>query len=504
MSGARRATRGSVRASLRTRIGGRRPPAPLVVLLLVVAVGGLAWAIVTPPLEGPDEDSHFAYVQRLVESRELPQKVTPGAPGYSSEIYSAQDWGLFLQLPLNPSVRPSFTESERKAYADAIAAKENPRSDAGGFQAAANNPPLYYLYEAVPYALGYPGDMFTRLQLMRLAGIPLLLIIVTMTWLLCAELLPRPVWARALAAGVVAVHPVLTFMGGVVNPDIGLAAIWSTFLFVAARMVKRGPTLRRALALGALCAASALLQPRGATLGLPGAVTLVLALLRHRPPRAVALRTAAATLGLPLAGILLYIFVVIVYGGSATSGQLSGTVAAGFNPGQFISYVWQFYFPKLEFMQPMLGPPRGFRYVYVESFFGVFGSLDVFFPLWVYDNLHRLALYGLVALIVCCIMRGEELRRRWAEGVALAVTAATLIATMHYGAYRGLLGNGAVDPILVGRYLLPLLPLFGLAVAFVCTTLPGRWGRHLGTSLLTVGILLEVWGLGLGVQRWYA
>ena len=38
------------------------------------------------------------------------------------------------------------------------------------------NGPVYYLYEAIPYAAFSSGDMFTRAFVMRLANLPFVLV----------------------------------------------------------------------------------------------------------------------------------------------------------------------------------------------------------------------------------------------------------------------------------------------------------------------------------------
>ena len=500
--------RGSLRTRLRDRAARtRRPPSALVVLLIIATVGHVAWSMAVAPLQGPDEDAHLGYVQRLVDDRELPQKVTPGAQAFSSEMGAAMFWGGFYQVVLNPSTKPNTTDAEQREFAAAARRLgAEGRRDAKGLQAAANNPPLYYLWSAVPYAVGSAtgGDFFTRLQLARLAGLPLLLVVVAAAWLLCAELLPRPYWARVLATGVVSLHPLLSFMSGVVNPDVAIAAAWSAFFVVAVRLVTRGPTLRRALLLGVICAAAALIQPRGATIGLPAAIALWLAFRRHGTPGRDVLLRGGASLGIAFAGLVVYYLIVVVYGGEATRGQLAGTVAGGFNLREFVAYLWQFYFMKLRFMEPMLGPPRGFQYVYVESFFGVFGSLDVYLPTWVYDRLYKAAIVGVFLLVFCLLLRSDALRRRWREAVVLVAGAATMLLTLHYAAYRALLGNGATDPILVGRYLLPMIVIFGLALAFVVSSLPRRWGPWVGGAVLVAAVMLQLSGLALTVVRYHA
>jgi hypothetical protein len=43
----------------------RAVPAPLAAILVVVVLTGLMWALLVPPWQAPDEDSHFAYAQSL-------------------------------------------------------------------------------------------------------------------------------------------------------------------------------------------------------------------------------------------------------------------------------------------------------------------------------------------------------------------------------------------------------------------------------------------------------
>jgi hypothetical protein len=276
----------------------RRVPAELAVLLAVAAVLAVTWTLVTPVLTGPDEDQHITYVQRLVEDRELPQRSTPGAQLFSTELELARRFGRTYPVPLNPGAIPGGSEAEERGFAETERTlPDGARGDGTGPLPAYQNPPLYYLYLSAAYAVGYPADFFTRVHLMRLANVPFVLVVVAAAWLLAAELLPRVRWARVLAAALVAVHPQLGFMAGVVNPDIALAAVWSAFLVAAVRLVRRGPTPRRALGLGALCAASALVHPRGLGVVVPAAVAVALALWRFRPARGTAVRVAAGVLG---------------------------------------------------------------------------------------------------------------------------------------------------------------------------------------------------------------
>jgi hypothetical protein len=79
---------------------------------------------------------------------------------------------------------------------------------------------------------------------------------------------------------------------------------------------------------------------------------------------------------------------------------------------------------------------------------------------------------------------------------------ATLILSLHFAAYRNLQIDPS-NPIIVGRYLFPLLPLFGVAVAVVVRALPQRACVAAGTALLFAGALLGISGLGMTAVRFY-
>lgn len=483
---------------------GRRLPRGLGPLLVAAALGGIAWAWLTPPLQGPDEDSHVAYVQRLVETRELPQDVEQGRFGLSTELLIAQRWAGLLGPPSRPLQKPNFSAAERAAWeADARRLPGSTKADGRGYTIATANPPLHYVWVAVPYAVTREASLWTRLQVMRLWQVLLVLAVVGLTWLLVAELLPDPYWARVLGAGVVAAHPLLTFMAGVVNPDVSLAVVWSAFMLCAVRFA-RGPTVRGALVLGGLAAASALVHPRGIGIGLAVVLCVAVAALRHRLGLRAVAALGAAALAPAVLGFVAY-YSVITVGGDATSGQFQGIArGGGFDPIEFAAYLWQFYLPFGAPVADVPGNLPGFRYVYVDSLFGVFGSLDVFLPRRISTLLWALALVALCGLAAFVVARRAALRRRWAELAVLVAGAVAYMATLHFAAYRTLVRNEFTDAVLVGRYLLPLLALFGLAVAFVATSLPRAWGVRLGSGVLGGMAALHVAALGAGLLRWYA
>jgi hypothetical protein len=164
--------------------------------------------------------------------------------------------------------------------------------------------------------------------------------------------------------------------------------------------------------------------------------------------------------------------------------------------------MWQFYLPKLPFMTPAIGPDYGVQTAFVETFYGVFASLEVRWPAVLYHLLAAASLAGLMALAAVLVRARDAVRAHWDVALFLGAVPVTLIGSLHFAAYRSLQIEPS-DPIIVGRYLFPLLPLFGVAVALVVRALPRRASLAVGTTVLLTGALLGLSGLGMTAVRFY-
>jgi hypothetical protein len=60
------------------------------------------------------------------------------------------------------------------------------------------------------------------------------------------------------------------------------------------------------------------------------------------------------------------------------------------------------------------------------------------------------------------------------------------------------------DPVLVGRYVLPLVSLWALGIATVASALPRRYAIGFAGVIAASGVLLQLAGLGLTLTRFYA
>jgi 4-amino-4-deoxy-L-arabinose transferase-like glycosyltransferase len=477
----------------------RRIPRPLALLLAVSALLTVAWTFTTTPFQGPDEPAHFSYAQHLAETGHRPA-VLEGSHPESTQAANVLGTFNLDQLAGVSDARPAWSQLEEERYGEVLRdVGEKGEDDGAGPNPMAKNPPLYYAYEALPYYVGSAGSFWDRLIVMRLASGVLYLIAVAFTWLAAAEVF-RSTWPRVLATGCVALLPQLTSISGTINADNLLIAVWTAFTFVALRLVRRGPSARRVLALCALAAASLLTHGRGIPIVLPLLVTLAIALLAARPSLRQAARWLAPGLGLLALAVAVYRLTLAPSGG-AYGGEVTLNPSGEMSLKGFLNVTWQFYFPRLPFMDARIGPDYGYRQVFIESFFGRFASLEVGYPTAVYQLIQGACAVGLAGLVALVVRRWAAVRARWREVTVVATIAVSMIGLLHLASYRALAGGP--DPLITGRYLLPVVAVFGLAVAFVISSLRARASAVLGAVVLSGLLALNLTGLMLTVTRFY-
>ena len=489
---------------LRTRLGARvrAVPKALWALLLVAALHGTAWALVLPPLSGPDEIAHAAYVQALVENGDGPQR-NEGTGPESLELSLAAAELYLIPIRGHGEGKPAWAsvdDVERKL--ERITAAE--RSNGTGPNSAGVNPPLYYLLGAVPWAVDRDGSLLGRLLAVRLLTVLLFVVAVGLTWLVAAELFAAT-WQRFVATAVVALHPKLGHTAGQINPDLLVVVMVTGMLAAALRLVRRGPTPGRLLALGLTAGGAVLSHPRGLfALPVAGLVLLVVAFQQRavlrRAPRRLLLPGLGAVAALVLGFAGAYAYSRAHAGGAAFGGN--APQAAGFNVREFLSYLWQFYFPPFGFFEAKIGPGFGYRQMYIQTFFGGYATFAINFADLTLDRLQVAAYLGLLGLLIAVAVHRRELVRRWPVPLVCLAFLGTMLLQLHLTSYASLRGGG-LDVVITGRYLLPAIALYGCAIAFVVGSMPRRIAPVAAGVALGVAVLLCLGGLGLTFGRFY-
>jgi 4-amino-4-deoxy-L-arabinose transferase-like glycosyltransferase len=373
------------------------------------------------------------------------------------------------------------------------------------------------------------------MYVMRLFSVLWLLVTTVGAWLLAGELFDRNRQLQLLTAATIGLWPMLTFMSSAINPDGMLAALWTLATWLGVSILRRGLTVRRAVGV-CLCAGLALVTKATALALLPP-VAFALAVgawrLRHKVSRrqlAWGLGAAAAFAVPVIAWILAahdaghdpFGQAALVSQGAAADagaggagGAATSAVPKGFQLNRFASYLWQFYFPKLPFMQeqrfvyPVISHYPAYE-VWLASGWASFGWVNIWFPAWVYRVFLVIVLAvgtgaGITAMRSVRALRatGGFLRRApWTMIAFFALTVGTLLAGLHWTDYHMLVDNEA--PFIQGRYLLPVGAVLALVVAQAVRALPARFRTVAIGSVLGGLVALQLACLVLVATRYYA
>ncbi len=374
----------------------RRPLICLSILLALYVFLVLAYWIVTPVYEGPDEPMHYAYVRHLVETGHLPP-LTGYEEGHPAHQETSQPPLYYVTAALL-----TFWTPDQGDYATLL--ERNP----------------HFAYPAPPTVpdnkntwLHTPAEDFPwhgtvlAVRLTRLISLLFGALGVVATWGLGRELWPSSDWLPLLAAGMTAFIPQFLFMSGVVTNDTAVMALSACVLWAVAHLV-RGlcPETRFC---GRLSQGSVSQESRRDLVSSPGTGlrprhALLLGLLLG-----LAALTKLSVLGLMLLASLFLIAIAWreQWGWRATLGWLG--LALGVTAlvgGWWYVRNWLLYGSPFTLQVILSGPwvwerPSPLRPALAQlggverSFWGMFGTGNVGLPEWVYGTLRAARLLAL-------------------------------------------------------------------------------------------------------------
>lgn len=469
--------------------------------LAVAAVGlGMAtvWSVVTPPLQVPDEGVHVGYVAYLAKTGSIPHQDLPQPRG-AKTIYGGELEDVWLGVPFSLEGRPSWSKHDVQVLRSELARDRGVVLESGA-GSAATYPPLYYAYEAAFERAGWRLDALDRLYLLRLGSALLAGATVALIFLFLQEVLPGTPWAWTAGALVVGFQPLFGFIGGGVNNDNMLYVASAAVFVVLARCFREGLTVRRGVALGAAVAAGVLTKPT--TFGLlPGvALGVVLLCWRQRDAIRTVVRSVAAAGAVVVAAVGGWVVLATAGLGRAGAFGQEKVSTGGSLIGQ-LSYLWQFYFPALPFMNDIFRDLPVWT-VYIQSFIGRFGWAEYGFIGWAY-TLGLGVFAAFAALVGITLVRERSaVRRRWMELATYAVMAAGVAVLVGVIGYRYRAAHHFLFEQM--RYLLPLLPLYALLVVLAARAFGKRWAEVAAAVFVVLAAGHSLFALLITLHRYYA
>jgi hypothetical protein len=492
-------------------------PAAAWACALVALLNGLAWSLIVPPFEVPDENAHYAYVQQIAERGTVPRHVRP-----EGRLSPAEDSTLgaidFYEVVGEAHNLVPFSQLQQDALEVVQWAPLATRGD-GDALSATDNPPVYYAVQAIPYKLT-GGSVLDRLAVMRVVSALMGAATILLVFLFLRELLPARPWAWSAGALVAALQPLFGFMSGGVNNDDLLYLVSAGVLWSIARAFRRGLTPATGALLGAFLGVG--LVSKLTLLGFVPAAALAVALLvrrglaERRPEggdgaasggrlrRTPALAGAAWAAGLTVAPIAIYTLLnrevwhrTTIAGGLGVSS--TGTAVHHSSLAEELSHIWQLYLPHLWMRAQFTYLPLW--KTWFTGLVGRLGWLDYEFPLWVDDVALVLAIAVVALAVVELVRRRRALVARAGEAVVYVLIPLGLAGVVGVQSYRAYI-NGEVfeQP----RYMLPLLGIYAAVIALAVRAGGPRWGRALAAALVVLAIGHDLYGQALTVARYYA
>jgi 4-amino-4-deoxy-L-arabinose transferase-like glycosyltransferase len=495
--------------------GGRRSRLPTAawVCFTVALLNGIAWGLITPLFQTPDEAGHVAYTQYVAETGKPPTGRS-GLTHFSRQERDYLNAARWKDIQRRKDDRVPGTATYEKRLERAVGTPADPQSE-GGYTTDTNNPPLYYFAAAAVYHLSPWTALPDRVHVLRLFSALLAALTVLFVFLFLRELVPSTPWAWTVGALAVAFQPMFGFTSSGVTSDAALYLASAATFYLLALAFRRGLTPRRGAAIGAFAAIGLLAKLNMVGLA-PGIVfgLLVLVLKANRDQRRQAIRGALAALAVIAVPVATYMALnSTVWDRNlwfGTSGvppfriKVPGLEAHHPDSGSLLdlaSYTWQFYLPKLPFMHTTYFQSYQLRQIWFNGFIGQFGWLEFGFPQWVYNWSLGIA-FALLALAAreLVSLRAVLRRRIWelATYVVLAFGLIMLIAGTSFVARLD--GATAYEQ---PRYLFPLLPLYGALIALAARGVGKRYGPAAGVFLVCLAIAHTAAAMLLNLTRYY-
>lgn len=492
--------------------GGRfRLPTAAWICFAVAFLNAVAWGLITPLFQVPDEAGHFAYVQRIAETGKPPTGKFD-VQHFSQEERRLIDTIRWKAVQRRKDVRVPGTANYEKHLQQDVSTSYD-RSNRGGYTTDTNNPPLYYFTAAGVYHLSPWTSLPDRAHFLRLFSALLTACTVLLVFLFLRELLPSTPWAWVVGALAVAFQPMFAFTSSGVTSDTILYLASAGIFYTLARAFRRGLTLGGGLAIGAFAALGILSKMNMIGLApgiLVGIAALVVREAKRRRGEAVDGALAAFAVVLVPLGVYMLLNSTIWhrglyfgYGGvqGPTGIVVPGsTETASATLGDAFNYMWQFYLPRLPSMHSVFDF-YPLRQIWFNGFIGEFGWLDTKFANWVYD-------VALVIAVGILGLAGRELyrmrtviRARLGELITYLTLIGGLLLLIGAVSYIARIGGatGYEQP----RYLFPLMALYGALIAIAARGAGRRYGPAVGVLLVCLAVAHSAAAMLLTLTRFY-
>ena len=423
------------------RAGGRRTL--LLLLLVAYFVMALTYSVMTPAWETPDEVGHVSYIRHLRSTGSLPQQgIDAVRPAQHPPLYYVVAALFTLPADVN-DMTGGLTSNSNFIWASQ-----------GGSD---NNIAVHRSAETFPYQ----GQVLL-LHLARLASVLMGVATVALVAAIGWDLFPERPNVGLLGAALVAFLPQFLFISGAVNNDNLLVPVTTAVWLLSIHALARPTEIRRWLWVGVLLAVALLTKSSAlvACLVVGGTITVVAA--QRRSPKLFIQAGLAVAIPVVLGSGWWFVRNQTLYGDPLGWAVFKQIDAANFRTTPFTG-----------------NDLRHFFTTQMNSFWGLFGWMNVWAPSWFYALIRVVSGLAVIGFLVFLARRFRNLSAFQRSSVAFLLFAA--IAQELYLLYAVQSFNASWYQ---GRYLFAAIgPLLLLASIGLHQLVPRRYGMFLAGAM---------------------
>lgn len=352
----------------------------LLLLLIAFAIIAALYSIVTPLFEMSDELWHYPMVKTLADGNGLPIQ-DPDNPGPWKQEGSQPPLYYYLAAVATTWIDTSDVGE---------VLRPNPHVDNGIVTPDGNNNLVVHNYarEAWPWR----GTVLAT-HIARLLSVAFGTGAVYFTYRVGLEVFPEKRWVALAGAAAVAFTPMFAFISGAVNND-SLAAMLSALSLWLMLMILREaeanrPTVRWSAALGVALGLAALTKT--STLGLFGlaGLTLAYAAWRQRRWRTFLLEGPLIIILAAAIASWWYYRNWRLYGDPLGLNAFIAILGQRAHPASLIQ-LW------------------GERFGFMQSYWGLFGGVNIPMPAWAYDVLNAVAIISVIGVVATFVLKAKH------------------------------------------------------------------------------------------------
>jgi 4-amino-4-deoxy-L-arabinose transferase-like glycosyltransferase len=458
---------------------GRWSKAVLLAVLALALVKGVVWSVVIPPWYGPDEASHYAYVQELVEDHWLPRGYDANAGQYYPREILCSENNLGIGSASVFTAEPPFGAPWVTCTASSPADRHgaNP-SNAAGYS------PVYYA-AAIPFYLAAQAQSVeSRLAAVRLWSVLLGVLAAAVAYLAARWTFPDSPALGVAAAVLFVLQPMNSQQTAIVNNDALLIALAAAFWWRFYRAIRHGFSTREALVMGILIGLAYLAKPQG--IFLAAAVPIAYLFSSDRGPIRNEIKRVGRLIAISAAPVIASVAIGAVL--SALAGNSTAlTPAPGGNHGvsQYLTAYTDGHFERA-------------YWLFITSFWGYFGWFQAALPSYVYVVLALAVAAGVIGAVSVSLTSSPTRRVVIASLLAVLIPVALTMLLELYS-YR-------VTHVLVlqGRsFLMLLFPLIVVLFRGWERLIPRPARSTLPAAIILAAILLNLVSLAVMVDAFY-